>query len=58
MTQEDTLCMRLLVYEAIDFQGRQRINELLNTKSENIDEWNDRSLHTALGLLSEAEFAL
>ena len=56
MTQEDILCMRLLVYESLDFQSRQRINEILNKKSENIDEKNDVSLHTALGLLSEAEF--
>lgn len=56
MTQEDALCMRLLVYEALNFGNRRRIDEILSEKSKNKDEHDESSFYTALGLLSDAEF--
>lgn len=56
VTPEDSISLRLLVYERLDFHKRLVIDELLEKKMGDTEMAPEAYLHTALGLLTDAEF--
>ncbi|WP_126247917.1 ParB/RepB/Spo0J family partition protein [Chitinophaga pollutisoli] len=56
VTAEDSLSVRLLVYERLDFHRRLVIDELLETKMGYTEIAPEAYLHMALGMLTDAEF--
>ena len=56
ITPEDSISIRFLVYERLDFHKRQIVDELLELKMGDVEVALEAYLHMALGLLTEAEF--